>query len=233
MKTKLPKELLLLKKVVKKDYYEFLYDKYKNSEEPYNVIWLSGQLYRDVKFEKYVNSDYMEFSEYLYEDSKKVKLLEKLKEKINEPIIWYVSNNEQYYFSISIKWYFNIYLSWLLKYYVYSYDKKNKDEKMYIEIIDKFLKQRWYKKLTKELWEVELDIEWEDLHSRERHREVYIKYYYDFCPDDMFCFDGKDWRVQAKDKQEDLELYLTSEYLWKYKVKNLLFWENFEISEYH
>lgn len=190
---------------------------------------------------KYMNNDYIDifleqFSNIEYKIGIKFKKWLKNNWIINDKISFWIEDDLWYYFVLSIKWSCYFSLSWLLKYYVIDnryYDSEEKIYKEYkdyemIKLLEQFFIERWYIKLTKKLWETELDIDWEDFHSLERHKEIQKNYYnlYFWKTDELY-FDWKDWREKVNTKKQDLEKFMLLDYNWPFKVKHLLFWESF------
>ena len=133
-----------------------------------------------------------------------------------------ICSEEWYYVAINIKWVWEFYLSWLLKYYIIN--NVIKDD---FKIIEQFFIDKWYKKLIKSIWDENIDLNWEDYHSIEYHKNVMFNDYNMYFWDNEFYFDWKDWRDKSLDKEDDLNKYMELDYKWNFTIKQLLFWENF------
>ncbi|MDD2871792.1 MAG: hypothetical protein PHS49_07430 [Candidatus Gracilibacteria bacterium] len=190
---------------------------------------------------KYMNNDYIDifleqFSNIEYKIGIKFKKGLKNNGIINDKISFWIEDDLGYYFVLSIKGSCYFSLSGLLKYYVIDnryYDSEEKIYKEYkdyemIKLLEQFFIERGYIKLTKKLGETELDIDGEDFHSLERHKEIQKNYYnLYFGKTDELYFDGKDGREKVNTKKQDLEKFMLLDYNGPFKVKHLLFGESF------
>ncbi len=174
---------------------------------------------------KYVNSDYKD--SLINSPNNNGFQISKDLNKHNLVTDIFIEDEEWYYLSLTIEWHWVIYLSWLLKYYCINptFDKEK------IKLIEIFLKNRWYNKLTKDIAEEELDIEWEDFHSMEYHKRMMTRQYNLSFWENDFYFDWEDWREKIINKTNDLEKYIRLDYQWAFKVKHLLYWESIIIKD--
>ena len=115
-----------------------------------------------------------------------------------------------------------IMISGFLKYYRSSI--KNNDKILEKEIKN-FLKENWYQELTPELWNIELDIVWNNFMSYDSWVEKAKFWYKEWFTDDNDYYNLKN--EKNKDREKDFEEYCKWQYDWPYIVKHLLFWESF------
>lgn len=183
---------------------------------------------------KYVNNDYIDLTinEFQLEKSDFVINIKKyLKNKWIEDLFLFINVDYEEWYFISI-WINNtspiffswsIMISWLLKYYIINWELNFK-----YNIIKEFLEKEWYKELTPEIWNVELDVVWETFMSykdwQKKAKEIYKE---DYIDDNTYFTEKMDlWLIQL-DREKDFEEFCEQKYEWPYTVKHLLFWESF------
>ena len=225
MKMILDNNLKTLLNCVKKEYSE----KWKVfSLNGNDLFYINKAIKSNLK--NYINQDFLNFykNEFEIENIELINLLKQylITKWFNNVKFWVTVNEQEWYFCAfwirKIIWIF--YISWFIKYYKVDDKTDTKLEKT----IKEFLEKEWYQELTSELWNIELDIVWNDFmpykdwvkKAKDRYKENYTD------EGDYFNDDMQYWFIK-KDREKDFKEYCKCEYDWVFTVKHLLFWESF------